>query len=63
MPSSPLCLKECGHCEGTRHVDPAQTRDFNGHRRHTRDALYAIPPLLVEDIFDWVSLLDRSGEE
>ena len=33
--------------------------------RHTRDALYAIPPLLVEDIFEWVHGQNyaRSGPE
>ena len=55
MPSRPLCLKDCGHCEGNRHLDQAQTRDFNGYRCHTRDALCAIPPLLVEDIFEWAN--------
>ena len=42
-----------------------QTRDLNGYRRHTRDALYAIPPLLVEDIFEWAHGQNyaRSGPE
>jgi len=65
MPSRSLCLKDCGHCEGNRHLDYAQTRDLNGYRRHTRDALYAIPPLLVEDIFEWAHGQNyaRSGPE
>ena len=65
MPSRPLCLKDCGHCEGKRHLDQAQARDANGYRRHTRDALYAIPPLLVEDIFEWAHGQNyaRSGPE
>ena len=52
-PQRPLCEHDCGYCDGRKHLEYAQTRDKDGRRRHTRDALYAIPPALVEDIFQW----------
>ena len=56
-PQRPLCEHDCGYCDGRKHLEYAQTRDKDGRRRHTRDALYAIPPALVEDIFQWSSLI------
>ena len=52
-PSRPLCNKDCGFCDGQRHLDQAQQRNSDRYMRHTQAELYAIPPLLVEDIFDW----------
>jgi len=53
QPSRPLCNKDCGFCDGRRHLDHAQQRNSAGYARHTQAELYAIPPLLVEDIFGW----------
>ena len=53
-PQRPLCDHDCGYCDGKRHLDQAQ-RGFDGCSRHTRDALYAIPPALVEDIFEYAN--------
>ena len=52
-PQRPLCEHDCRYCDGRKHLEHAQQRDSHGCRRHTRDELYAIPPALVEDIFQW----------
>jgi len=53
-PSRPLCKKDCGYCEGNRHLDAAQRRPSNATQRpHSLHELYAIPRDLVEDIALW----------
>ena len=55
FPERPLCRKNCGGCVGGRHTDLAQRgpSKTNPTSRHTLEELYAIPPLLVEDILRW----------
>ena len=55
FPERPLCRKNCGGCVGGRHTDLAQRGPSrtNPTSRHTLEELYAIPPLLVEDILRW----------
>ena len=50
--------KRQGFCDGQRHLDHAQQRNRDGYMRHTQAELYAIPPLLVEDIFGWAQRED-----
>ena len=54
-PSRPLCEHDCGYCDGQKHKEHAQQRDSNNCLRHTKDELYAIPPVLVEDIFEYAN--------
>jgi hypothetical protein len=56
-PARPLCKKDCGHCTGGRHDETAQQGPARpGQHRHRLNELYAIPPLLCEEIADWASL-------
>ena len=53
-PQRPLCDHDCGHCDGKKHLEHAQ-QDWGKGVRRTRDELYAIPPALVEDIFEYAN--------
>ena len=55
-PLRQLCGKYCGFCVGKGHNEIAQqgpARD--GQRRHTLAELYAMPPLLCEEIATWAT--------
>jgi hypothetical protein len=55
-PERPLCKHDCGFCTGGRHDETAQRGPGRpGQRRHTLQELYAIPPLLCEEIAAWAS--------
>ena len=55
FPERPLCRENCRGCVGGRHTDLAQRGPSrtNPTSRHTLEELYAIPPLLCEDILRW----------
>jgi hypothetical protein len=56
-PERPLCKHDCGFCTGRRHDETAQRGPGRpGQRRHTLNELYAMPPLLCEEIARWASL-------
>ncbi len=56
-PERPLCKHDCGFCTGGRHDETAQRGPGRpGQRRHTLDELYAMPPLLCEEIAAWSTL-------
>ena len=56
-PERPLCKHDCGFCTGGRHDETAQRGPGRpGQRRHTLDELYAMPPLLCEEITAWSTL-------
>jgi len=56
-PARQLCQKDCGFCTGGRHHESAQQGPArSGQRRHTLDELYALPPLLCEEIAEWADL-------
>jgi hypothetical protein len=55
-PSRPLCKHDCGFCTGRRHDESAQRGPARpGMRRHTLEELYAMPPLLCEELAGWAS--------
>ncbi len=55
-PERPLCKHDCGFCTGKRHDETAQRGPVRpGQRRHTLNELYAMPPLLCEEIAAWAS--------
>jgi hypothetical protein len=57
QPQRELCRKDCGHCTGDRHNETAQRGPSkHGGRHHTLAELYAMPPLLCEEIADWATL-------
>jgi hypothetical protein len=57
IPARQLCKKDCGFCTGRRHDESAQQGPARpGARRHNRTELYAIPPLLTEEIAEWATL-------
>ncbi len=57
VPARPLCKKDCGFCTGGRHDESAQQGPARpGAKRHTLQELYAIPPLLAEELAEWASL-------
>ena len=49
-PARPLCMKDCGFCEGNSHIDHAQRVGRNGRPRHTLEELYAIPKALPQEL-------------
>jgi hypothetical protein len=53
-PSRPLCNHDCGFCEGRRHLEAIGNDTTQRHVRNT-DAMYAIPPLLCQDIARWAT--------
>ena len=56
QPQRELCRKDCGFCVGNRHNETAQQGPARaGQRRHTLDELYAMPPLLCEEIATWAT--------
>jgi len=56
-PARPLCKKDCGFCTGGKHDESAQQGPARpGQRRHSVNELYAIPPLLCEEIARWATL-------
>ncbi len=56
-PSRQLCKHDCGFCTGGRHDETAQRGPARpGQQRHTLQELYAMPPLLCEEIAEWASL-------
>ena len=56
-PYRPLCNKRCRGCnEDGKHMYYAQRVPTNGVRGHTLHELYAIPPLLAEEICEWMSV-------
>jgi hypothetical protein len=57
QPQRELCNKDCGHCIGNRHTETAQRgSSFRGGITHTLRELYAMPPLLCEELADWATL-------
>ena len=63
FPERPLCHKDCGGCVDGKHTDLAQRGPNRAHpgSRHTLEVLYAIPPLLVEDILTWAQHMWAGG--
>ncbi len=56
-PARPLCKHDCGFCTEGRHDETAQRGPGRpGQRRHTLQELYAMPPLLCEEIAGWATL-------
>ncbi len=56
QPARGLCKKDCGFCVGNRHIESAQQGPGRaGQRRHSLADLYAMPPLLCEEIADWAT--------
>ena len=56
-PTRPLCKKDCGFCTDGKHDESAQQGPGRaGQRRHTLNELYAMPPLLCEEVAEWASL-------
>jgi len=56
QPQRPLCKKDCGFCIGNRHIETAQQGPGReGQRRHTLAELYAMPPILCEEITTWAT--------
>jgi hypothetical protein len=56
-PSRSLCRKDCGFCTGGKHDESAQQGPARaGQRRHSLNELYAMPPLLCEEIAGWASM-------
>ncbi len=56
-PQRPLCKHDCGFCTGGRHDEVAQRGPARpGMRRHTLQELYAMPPLLCEEIATWADM-------
>jgi hypothetical protein len=57
IPARPLCKKDCGFCTGGRHDESAQQGPARpGAKRHSLNELYAIPPLLAEELASWATL-------
>jgi hypothetical protein len=57
IPERLLCKHDCGFCTGGRHNETAQRGPSRpGQGRHTLEELYAMPPLLCEEIARWASL-------
>jgi hypothetical protein len=56
-PARPLCKRDCGFCTDGKHDESAQQGPARvGQRRHTLNELYAMPPLLCEEVAEWASL-------
>jgi hypothetical protein len=52
-----LCKKDCGNIEDGRHKEHAQRGPSGNNKiRHKQTELYVIPPLLLTDIFFFISL-------
>ena len=49
-PARPLCKKDCGFCEGNRHIDHVQLRSKNERFGHTLEHFYAIPKALPQEL-------------
>jgi hypothetical protein len=56
QPSRQLCKHDCGFCTEGRHNETAQRGPGRpGQPRHTLEELYAMPPILCEEIAEWAS--------
>jgi hypothetical protein len=56
QPARPMCAKSCGHCIGNRHAKRAKQGSARGcPTRRSLAQLYAIPPLLCEEIAAWAT--------
>ena len=53
MPKRELCKKDCGYCEGGKHIDYAQRIPKTGRPKHKLEELYAIPKAVPQELCDW----------